>query len=53
MGERSLEVLSEVIGEMAIVLIDSDFLPIRYRFWLEVLSHHIKDSSTLVESKES
>ncbi len=40
--------LNEVIGEMAIVLIDYDFLPIRCS--LEV-SHHIKDSSTLVESK--
>lgn len=50
--ETSLEVLNEVIGEMAIVLIDYDFLPIRCIFCLEV-SHHIKDSPTFVESKES
>jgi hypothetical protein len=47
--ETSQEVSNEVIGEMAI---DYDFLPIRCRFCLKV-SHHIKDSPTLVESKDS
>ncbi len=48
--ETSVEVKNDVTGEVAFVLIDCDYLLIRWRFCLD-FSHHVKDCPLLIVAK--
>ncbi|CAM6078238.1 unnamed protein product [Sphagnum tenellum] len=48
--ETSVEVKKDVMGEVAFVLIDYDYLMIRWRFCLD-FSHHVKDCPLLIAAK--
>lgn len=48
--ETLVEVKNDVTGEVAFVLIDYDYLLIRWRFCLD-FSHHVKDCPLLIVAK--